>query len=31
MIFSILNGIMYLELDKNFVYSYIFIAIGYLL
>lgn len=30
-VFSILSGIMYLKLDRNFVYSYIFIAIGYLL
>ncbi len=30
-IFSILGGIMYLRLDKDFLYSYIFIAIGYLL
>lgn len=30
-IFSILGGIMYLRLDRNFLYSYIFIAIGYLL
>lgn len=30
-IFSVLSGVMYLKLDKNYVYSYLFIAIGYLL
>lgn len=30
-IFSILGGIMYLRLEKDLLYSYIFIAIGYLL
>lgn len=30
-IFSILSGIMYLKLDRNYLYSYLFIAIGYLL
>lgn len=31
MLFSVLNGIMYLRLRKNYIYSYFFIAIGYLL
>lgn len=30
-IFSILSGIMYLKLGRNYLYSYLFIAIGYLL
>lgn len=30
-IFSILSGLMYLKLGRNFLYSYLFIAIGYLL
>ena len=30
-IFSILSGIMYLKLDRNYLYSHLFIAIGYLL
>lgn len=31
MIFSVLSGVMYLRLNKNFLCSYLFIAIGYLL
>lgn len=31
MLFSVLSGIMYLRLRKNYIYSYFFIAIGYLL
>lgn len=31
MIFSVLSGIMYLRLNRKFLYSYLFIAVGYLL
>ncbi len=31
MIFSVLSGVMYLRLNKKYLYSYLFIAIGYLL
>lgn len=31
MIFSILSGIMYLKLNRKYLYSYLFIAVGYLL
>lgn len=31
MIFSILAGIMYVKLDRDYLYSYLFIALGYLL
>ena len=31
MIFSVLIGVMYLRLNKKYLYSYLFIAIGYLL
>lgn len=31
MIFSVLSGVMYLRLDRKCLYSYLFIAIGYLL
>lgn len=31
MIFSVLSGVMYLRLNRKYLYSYLFIAIGYLL
>ena len=31
MMFSVLSGVMYLKLNRNFLYSYLFIAMGYLL
>ena len=31
MIFSVLSGLMYLKLNRDFLYSYLFIAVGYLL
>jgi len=31
MIFSVLSGIAYLKLNKRLGYSYIFVALGYLL
>ena len=30
-IFSVLSGVMYLRLNRKYLYSYLFIAIGYLL
>lgn len=31
MIFSVLSGVMYLRLDRQYLYSYVFVTIGYLL
>ena len=31
LIFSVLSGVMYLRLNRKYPYSYLFIAIGYLL
>ena len=31
MMFSVLSGVMYLRLNRKYLYSYLFIAIGYLL
>ena len=31
MIFSVLSGVMYLNLQKKYLWSYLFIAVGYLL